>query len=150
MSRQTGGCLCGNVRFAIDGEPRIQVLCHCRMCQRASGSAFMPLLFVEREAFTLTKGEPHAFRSSATLVRHFCPNCGSPVFVERTSSGRYGVLVGALDETRAFQPTMHICFDASPEWLELADDLPRHDEKPAGMTPTLNYDAATGRATEKR
>lgn len=120
------------------------------MCQRASGSAFMPLLFVDQEAFTLTRGAPHAFQSSATLIRHFCPNCGSPVFVERTSSKRYGVLVGALDDPGTFAPAMHICFNASQAWLDLADALPRHDEKPAGMSPTLDYDAATGRATEKQ
>lgn len=150
MPQKTGGCLCGVVRFAFDGEPRLQAVCHCHMCQRASGSAFMPLLFVDKGALTVIRGEPRAFQSSATLIRHFCPNCGSPVFVERTSSERYGILVGALDDSSGYEPTMHICFEAHQGWLELADTLPRHEEKPAGMTPTLSYDAATGQATEKQ
>ena len=150
MPRNSGGCLCGDVRFEFDGEPRIQAVCHCHMCQRASGSAFMPLLFIDKDALTLVQGEPRAFQSSATLIRHFCPNCGSPVFIERTSSSRYGVLVGALDDSSVFKPTMHICFEASQGWLELADALPRYEEKPAGMTPTLNYNVATGRVTEKK
>ena len=150
MPRKTGGCLCGDVRFAFDGEPRLQAVCHCHMCQRASGSAFMPLLFVDKDALTVIRGEPRAFQSSATLIRHFCPKCGSPVFVERTSSDRYGILVGALDDPSFYEPTMHICYEAHQGWLKLADALPRHEEKPAGMTPTLNYDAATGQATEKQ
>lgn len=149
MARNTGGCLCGDVRFEFDGEPLIQAVCHCHMCQRASGSAFMPLLFVDKKSLTLMQGDPHAFHSSATLIRHFCPNCGSPVFIERTSPNRYGILVGALDDSSEFKPAMHICFDASQGWLELADDLPRHEEKPAGMSPTVDYNVVTGQATEK-
>lgn len=75
---------------------------------------------------------------------------GSPVFVEQTSSGLYSVLIGALDDSSGFEPTMHICFEASQGWLELADALPRHEEKPPGMTPTLNDNVATGQATEKQ
>jgi hypothetical protein len=110
----------------------------------------MPLLFVDKDALSVVQGDPRAFQSSATLMRHFCPNCGSPVFIERTSPNRYGVLVGALDDSSEFMPTMHICFDASQGWLELADELPRHEEKPAGMSPTMDYDVATGQATEKQ
>lgn len=149
MPQLTGGCLCGQVRFEIDGEPRLQAVCHCHMCQRSSGSAFMPLLFVDQEALTLRRGQPRAFHSSTTLIRHFCPNCGSPVFIERTSSKRYGVLVGALDHSTAFAPEMHICVDDAQGWLELADGIPRHGQKPPGMSPLVNYDAATGQVTEK-
>jgi hypothetical protein len=54
--KHTGGCLCGAVRYEAAGDPAFQVICHCRMCQRASGSPFMALIFMLPEGVHLTKG----------------------------------------------------------------------------------------------
>ncbi len=148
MTKQTGGCLCGNIRFEVSGAPGIQVVCHCRMCQRASGAAFMGLIFFEAADVKLTGETPKVYQGSETLLRHFCPDCGSPVYVERSSTNRLGILAGAMDDPGAFQPTMHICTSSSQTWLKLADALPSYAEKPPGMSATVTYDVTTGKAKE--
>jgi hypothetical protein len=118
------------------------------MCQRASGAAFMGLIFFEAGAVRLTKGHAKVYQGSETLRRHFCSDCGSPVYVERTSSNRFGVLAGALDDPAVFRPTMHICTSSSQRWLKLADALPIYNEKPPGMSSTVSYDVTSGKVTE--
>src|SRR5918997_6805026 len=79
----TGGCLCGAVRYEAYGPPSLSVICHCRMCQRASGAPFMGLLFMPSDAVKVIKGYPRVYHSSPTSDRHFCPACGSPLFFVR-------------------------------------------------------------------
>jgi hypothetical protein len=150
MAQKSGGCLCGSIRFEIMGAPVLQVVCHCRMCQRASGAAFMGLIFFESGAVSLTKGRPNVYQGSETLRRHFCSACGSPIYVERTSSNRFGVLVGAMDDPSEFRPSMHICTSSAQPWLKLADSLPNFIEKPPGMSATVSYDPKSGKVTEPR
>lgn len=110
----------------------------------------MGLIFVKSGELEISQGEPRAYQSSPTLIRHFCPDCGSPLFVERTSRGLFGILCGSLDDPGLFEPQMHICLSSAQGWLQLGDNLPRHQEKPEGMTPTLDYDSVTGRVGDKR
>jgi hypothetical protein len=142
-----GGCLCGAIRYEIDDVNDFQAICHCRMCQRASGSAFIGVRFVPGPSFRLTKGETRCFPSTPTLNRHFCGTCGSPIFIERHLTGRIGLLAGSLDDTSVFTPTMHICLESEAPWLAPAVSLPRLARKPQGMTPLADYDPITGRVT---
>ena len=143
----TGGCLCAATRYEIDDVSGFQAICHCRMCQRASGSAFLGVRFVPGPHFRLTRGQTHHYASTPTLNRHFCPTCGSPVFVERHLTGNIAVVAGSLDDTSAFAPTMHICVESETPWVAAAALLPRLDRKPEGMTPLAHYNPITGRAT---
>jgi hypothetical protein len=143
----TGGCLCGATRYEFDDVSGYQAICHCRMCQRASGGAFIGIRFVASPHFHLTRGHTHHYASTPTLNRHFCPACGGPVFVERHLTGNIGLLAGSLDDTRSFTPTMQICLESEAPWLSLAASLPRLARKPEGMTPLADYDPVTGRAT---
>jgi len=143
----TGGCLCCAIRYEIDDVDDFQAICHCRMCQRTSGGAFIGIRFVPGPNFRLTKGETRLYASTPTLNRHFCGTCGSPVFVERHLTGRIGLLVGSLDDTSVFAPTMHICLESEAPWLAPAASLPRLARKPEGMTPLADYDPVTGRVT---
>ena len=72
----TGGCQCGAVRYRADGLGRGSI-CHCRMCQKAFGGFFGPL--VHTRELTWTRGEPKWFRSSNKVRRGFCANCGTPL-----------------------------------------------------------------------
>jgi len=60
----TGGCLCGATRYEIDDVSGYQAICHCRMCQRASGGAFIGIRFVPGAHFRLTKGHTHHYAST--------------------------------------------------------------------------------------
>jgi hypothetical protein len=70
-----GGCLCGAVRYQADGEPLFAVHCHCRDCQRASGTGHVPVLGMRRESFSYT-GNTSSYAtmgmSKGKAVRHFC------------------------------------------------------------------------------
>ena len=78
--KATGGCLCGQLRYALDGEPVYQYNCHCRDCQRMSGAAFLPLIAVPAGALTHC-GEVTWYARRADSGREaleaFCPHCGS-------------------------------------------------------------------------
>jgi hypothetical protein len=96
--RLTGGCQCGAVRFAIEGQVSNPGLCHCRMCQKAFGAYFAPL--AEVTGLTWTQGEPSYFRSSDIARRGFCAACGTPLSYQ-PDEGPAEVAIGALDDPAA-------------------------------------------------
>jgi hypothetical protein len=145
QSTFVGGCLCGAVRYEATGTPGLTAICHCRMCQRASGSPFMGLLFMPTDAVRVARGHPRVYRSSPTSNRHFCTDCGSPLFFERHTRSLTAITVGSLDEPYNFEPQMHLCMESAVAWLDIRDNAPRYARKPEGMTPLVEYDPATGR-----
>ena len=77
----TGGCLCGALRYEAGGAPLRRFLCHCRDCQKSTGSAFQFGVTVPRSQFAWTKGTPARYTRTADsgrlITRLFCPACGS-------------------------------------------------------------------------
>jgi len=77
-----GGCLCGNVRYSADAEPAFVGVCHCKNCQKASGTAFRVVLAVPKPALSV-QGTLKTFNdrgdTGKTLYRRFCPECGSAI-----------------------------------------------------------------------
>lgn len=106
MTRLTGGCQCGAVRFAVAEGARIKAsICHCRMCQKAFGSFYGPLATVDPRALTWTRGEPARWRSSNHVRRGFCPACGTPLTYE--ADGEWPSLaIGAFDDPSLVPPTI--------------------------------------------
>src|SRR5260370_34610279 len=84
-----GGCACGGIRYSGEGEPLFSMNCHCRDCQRESGSAYSQVLGVPGATFKVIQGSPKFFDLTAdsghTTRRAFCANCGSPLFGRPTS-----------------------------------------------------------------
>jgi hypothetical protein len=76
----TGGCQCGALRYVIDQPLGRASICHCRMCQKAFGNAFAPL--VTAKGLRWLHGEPKRFRSSNKVSRGFCAECGTPLTYE--------------------------------------------------------------------
>src|SRR5215475_9548423 len=70
-----GGCYCGAVRYAIDGEPMLKAQCHCRECQYITGGAPNMFMAVPPDAFKYTKGTPKHLKRPVT--REFCAECGT-------------------------------------------------------------------------
>ena len=92
-----GGCQCGAVRYAVAGPLIRGHVCHCRMCQRATGGLFAALIGQKRDRFAWTRGEPAFFASSNIADRGFCRDCGTPLsFAYRTGQTFY-VTIGSLD-----------------------------------------------------
>ncbi|WP_424136132.1 GFA family protein [Roseomonas chloroacetimidivorans] len=124
-----GGCLCGASRYTARGEPINIRICHCRLCQKATGAAFNARVLMPREAVEAT-GPIGRVASSAELKRGFCTQCGTTLFSERASAGVVGLTFGSLDDPDAFQPTDHIWTSSKQSWLRLDDGLPQHPEGP--------------------
>jgi hypothetical protein len=93
----TGGCQCGATRYALYAAPTRASICHCRMCQKASGNYFMALTGVKRDEFAWTKDKPGTFRSSELIERDFCPKCGTPLTYRALDLDRISVTIGSLD-----------------------------------------------------
>jgi hypothetical protein len=144
MDNFTGGCLCGAVRYRATGEPYDSLICHCRMCQRASGAPVSALVFVNADQLKVT-GELRTVALSPRSDRQICGTCFSPLFITRQSRlATRALYVGSLDDASWFRPKIHICLSGSMAWLGIHDDLPRYEEEPDGYTPPLHYDPVTG------
>ena len=100
----TGGCQCGAVRFAISATPNRVSICHCRMCQKASGNYFQAFVAVAPEKFRWTRGTPGAFRSSELVERDFCRACGTPLTYRPLGHANIWITVGSLDDRANVQP----------------------------------------------
>ena len=89
-----GGCLCGAVRYTAEADPTSATVCHCRDCQKFTGSAFAALIRVAKEAMTI-EGTLKTFSSIGgsgnPILRHFCPECGSSIAEE--SGTRPGIII---------------------------------------------------------
>jgi hypothetical protein len=104
----TGGCACGAKRFTaeIEDDPR-PYLCHCRMCQRASGNVSLAMLNVKQAGVSWSE-EPDWYRSSPIAERPFCATCGTSLgfrFLE--GSEWMDLTVAAFDDPSGFKPTSH-------------------------------------------
>jgi len=123
-----GSCLCGAVRYEIDGELGPIVCCHCTMCRKAQGSAFATNAPVPADRFRIVQGEGalRSYKSSARKERLFCGTCGSPIFSRREGANDVRVRIGTLDTRLSVRPSAHIHVASKAEWWELRDDLPRH------------------------
>jgi hypothetical protein len=73
----TGGCHCGAIRWEADDEPNQLYACHCRICQRHTGSAFWVGAKFPEGSFRFVQGTPAVYRSSEILERFYCADCGS-------------------------------------------------------------------------
>ena len=134
MSTLTGGCLCGAVRYECAAEPLFSGNCHCRDCQKATGSAYVPAFAVPVVSVKIT-GDVKYFESSAdsgnTFSRGFCPTCGGRVF-GKTSGFPELILItaGSLDDPSRFKPSMDFFTASAQPWDHMNPDLPKFVKQP--------------------
>jgi hypothetical protein len=125
-----GSCLCGGIRYEIDGPVGPALYCHCAMCRKAHGSAFRARLAVPRSALRFVAGEAllARYRSSPDTVRSFCSRCGSPVVnLWDGDPERYGLALGTLDGDPGVRPSCHVFVGSKAPWFEIADGLPQFE-----------------------
>ena len=111
----TGGCQCGAVRYCADVKPSGAHLCHCRMCQKASGGAFIPAVLTS--AFIITRGSLATFASSEIAERGFCAACGTPLTYRSIPGDFVTVTLGSLDDSNAFVPHTQYGTESRVSWL---------------------------------
>jgi hypothetical protein len=102
-ARYTGGCQCGAVRFRAESVGRASI-CHCRMCQKAFGGFYAPL--VTGHGVTWTRGAPKRFASSNRVRRGFCAECGTPLTYEY--DGNVELAIGAFDNPALVAPVIQV------------------------------------------
>lgn len=110
MERLSGGCLCGDVRFVASGQPYRVGLCHCLDCRKHSGALFHASAIFPLEAVSMT-GETRAYGD-----RHFCPRCGSSVFL-RNGGDEIEITLGSLDAPDQLKPTYELWTIRRESWL---------------------------------
>jgi len=109
MSVQEGGCLCGAIRYRVKSPPLRVTVCHCRFCQRATGSAFLVEPIFAKSDFAVISGQPKIYRqrsegSGKMVDVHFCGDCGTKLFLtfERFPDA-VGVYGGTFDDPNWFE-----------------------------------------------
>ena len=136
MATITGGCLCGAVRYTAEAEAASATVCHCRDCQKFTGSVFAALIMVPKAALTLT-GPVKTFTgvggSGKPILRHFCPECGSSIAEEPgTRPGMVILTVGTFDDPSVATPAREIFRDDAVPWVQVQGDIPRFAKAPSG------------------
>jgi len=122
-----GGCLCGKIRFRINGAIEESGYCHCRTCQRQSGAPVVAWFALDRNDFAYTQGAPRTYRASDRAGREFCGDCGTYlVFREDDAAKSLGVNTATLDDPTKAPPDFHIYCESRIAWFDTADDFPRH------------------------
>ena len=125
----SGGCQCGSVRYEATGLGRPSI-CHCRMCQKAFGSFFGPL--VTTHDLTWTRGQPSWFQSSNKVRRGFCNQCGTPLAYDY--GGPMEVSIGSLDNPELAEPVIEVNPADKLSFFNTLHDLPQRsaeDQKKA-------------------
>ena len=130
-----GKCLCGRVQYTFTHRLPSLDVCHCKNCQRQSGAAFVPFVAIPMVALQLT-GSPKTFmdndtESGKTVARHFCGDCGSPLYVVVEAAPQTAYLaMGTLDDTHDLRPECHGWTASKQEWIQILDSATQHEFEP--------------------
>ncbi len=151
MTALQGSCLCGEVRFEIDGPLMRSSHCHCRQCQKAHGAPFRTRARVAAADFRFLAGEELVsfYESTPGTHRGFCKVCGAPVLVkfnERSRSAQtdpgavalYGVALATLDDDPGVRPDAHAFIIDKAPWFAVTDDLPQYPSRIPGQNAPHN------------
>ena len=123
--KMTGGCACGKVRFTAQIADDEAYLCHCRMCQRSTGSVSIAFKQVHG-ADVAWHGEPDWYDSSPIARRPYCRECGTSLGFQFREGEKMDLTVASFDKPERFQPKWHFGSESLHEaWLDTSG-LPRH------------------------
>ncbi|KAK46567.1 aldehyde-activating protein [Caballeronia jiangsuensis] len=135
MNEIKGGCLCGSVRYQTAQAPLMSAVCHCIHCQKQSGSAFSTNVVVPSAGFEIAASTLATFNdvgeSGAGVKRHFCRNCGSPVYTELDANPDVvAIKAGTLDDPSWVQPQVHMWRCSAKSWGQVSEGAVCFDRNP--------------------
>lgn len=133
----SGQCLCGEVKIEIHGSITDIIHCHCSLCRKASGTAYATNGFVKTSEFSLVQGKEllRGFSLKQGRQRHFCSNCGSPVYSSNSADPqRIRIRLGILDSAITERPISHNFVSSKANWEDLDAKLPRYDGHEPGRS----------------
>ena len=129
-----GGCACGIVRYRVRNNPFRTSVCHCKACQRRTGSAFGVGIYFKEQDFELLRGElkPYRFRSDESgrwLSMEFCTNCGTTVtWTAEVFPGGRGIAGGTFDDTSWLKIDRHVWTRSAHHWMAYPPGVERFDK----------------------
>jgi len=136
----TGGCLCGGVRYEVDGSFLRASHCHCSRCRRHTGTSHSTQGRARREDFRLVAGEEliSVYTPEGGAVKAFCTVCGSSLFGGQWPEGdEVTFRLGSVDGDPGIRPQFHTFVGSRAVWDEITDDLPQYEGyKPAANAAT--------------
>lgn len=124
-----GSCLCGHIRYEYAGELGPSSYCHCSDCRKETGSAFTVVTRLREDAFKITTGNStkcftKIADSGNQISRHFCPNCGSPIFSKpKKHPGYIWIRSGTLEDPSIVKPAHQIWTNSKVTWSEISNDI---------------------------
>jgi hypothetical protein len=128
-----GKCLCGAIRYEIDGVSTSETNCHCSICRRASGASPVAWFTVPRASLRFTAGKPVEYQSSAHATRGFCSTCGSQLtFHTLKAPDAIDITTCTLDNPEQAAPRAHIHASSKLPWVPLPGELPVYAEEKPG------------------
>lgn len=132
MKTIAGSCLCGKVAFVVTGTPIRFIYCHCRSCQKSSGSAHAANLVFPADSVTWTQGEDVIERfvdvkENPGFPRSFCRSCGSPVPKVSRNRQCWNVPSGLLDSDPGMRPQANIYWAEHARWYVSADQIAKNE-----------------------
>ena len=124
MTRMNGGCLCGAVTYRCDAERLLTAICHCRNCQKQTGTSFSLLVAVPRGTVGIEGATLRTFSdigdTGLPVLRKFCGNCGTPIASQLDSMPELEFIkAGTLEDTSWLSPSMEVWCDSSQPWLKI-------------------------------
>lgn len=125
VPRYSGGCQCGAVRFHVTGALGDASVCHCRMCQKAAGNFYLPLVTVGKAKLEWMRGAPRRFQSSSEVWRGFCGDCGTPLTFEAPDG--IALAIGAFDDPEEIAPRVQWGTEAKLPYVDTIHALPGQD-----------------------
>ncbi len=123
----SGGCACGAIRYECSASPLGMGHCHCRDCQRSSGTGHSSVLVVPAAAVAVTGTPPRSHETRAddgdTVRRGFCPECGSPLFASSGAHPEFlSIKAASLDDPGSFRPTIDAWTSSAQPWDSMSPE----------------------------
>ncbi len=140
-----GGCQCGAIRYRASSLRDNAHVCHCRMCQKATGSFFAALVGVPLTDFCWTRGKPAVFASSEHVERGYCDACGTPLFFRHDENAHISMTLGSFDHPETIPLDFQIGMEARLPQIDQLEKL--RDE---GSTEKIDAEGAAAIRTTNR
>ena len=145
-----GGSQCGDIRYAISGQPVMAAICHCTMCRRAHAAPAVAWAMFEESQVAISNEKPKNFKSSDEGQRGFCASCGTQIsFTASYLPNLIDISVGSLDNPEAISPTFHYWYSNHLSWVAFADNLTRHQKPCSRLFPTSRTHQIASLGTRK-
>jgi hypothetical protein len=128
MIKATGSCLCGSVKYDVNGPMSGIIYCHCEQCRKTSGH-YCAATSCEREHLNITEDSGLCwYRSSPEAERGFCKHCGSSLFWSYGDAPSISIFPGSLDLPTGLKADAHIFVADASDYYSIDDGLPQHDD----------------------